>query len=33
MKKIQLYEYKKNPRPKTSRELKFRDKFKEENNK
>ena len=33
MKKIQLYEYKKNPRPKTSRELKFREKFKEENNK
>ena len=33
MKKIQLYEYKKNPRPKTSRKLKFRDKFKEENNK
>ena len=28
-----IYEYKKNPRPKTSRELKFRDKFKEENNK
>ena len=33
MKKIQLYEYKKNPRPKTTRELKFREKFKEENNK
>ena len=30
MKKIQLYEYKKNPKPKTCREFKFKDKFDEE---
>ena len=32
MKKIQLYDYKKNSRPKTCREFKFKDKFDEEKN-